>query len=144
MRFLLFCLFICALPSPFSAQEVTVLPGYDEAIEWMESIDWWGENSRAKQLTVPRTLLIGISPRRREQAPQMPVAQKKEFFYRCLLPLVVHANTMVLDRRDRLAGLDGLLSRGKMAPARIVEQKKSGEFEKTRTYASRVTDHQHL
>ena len=38
---------------------------------------------------------------------------KKEFFYRSLLPLVVHANTMVLNRRERLARLDSILARGK-------------------------------
>jgi uncharacterized FlgJ-related protein len=32
----------------------------------------------------------------------MPVPQKKEIFYRFMLPLVMHANTMVLDRRARL------------------------------------------
>ena len=111
------CLLISILPRPSAAQEVTVLPGYDEAIEWLESIEWWGEDLRGEQLRVPRTLLIGISHRWREEAPQMPVALKKEFFYRSLLPLVVHANSMVLDRRERLAGLDDLLSRDKMPKA---------------------------
>jgi uncharacterized FlgJ-related protein len=42
----------------------------------------------------------------------MPVAVKKEFFYRALLPLVVHANAMVLNRRERLTALDGALAGG--------------------------------
>jgi hypothetical protein len=42
-------LLICILPLPCAAQEVTVLPGYDEAIEWLESIDWWGEELRGAQ-----------------------------------------------------------------------------------------------
>ena len=32
----------------------------------------------------------------------MPVPQKKELFYRGVLSLVVHANDMMLDRRERL------------------------------------------
>ena len=113
--------FLFILPLPSAAQEVVVLPGYDEAIEWLETINWWGEELRGEQLQVPRTLLIGISTNWRKQAPQMPVVLKKEFFYRSLLPLVAHANSMVLIRRERLAGLDDWLSRGKMLQATDLE-----------------------
>lgn len=112
--YLVFFLLAFLLPLPSAAQEMTVLPGYDEAIEWLESIDWWGEDLRGEQLKVPRTLLIAISPKWRKETPDMQVAMKKEFFYRSLLPLVVHANSMVLNRRERLAGFDDLLKRGKM------------------------------
>jgi hypothetical protein len=77
-------LLICILPLPCAAQEVTVLPGYDEAIEWLESIDWWGEELRGEQLKAPRTLLIAVSPQWQEEKPDMQVALKKEFFYRSL------------------------------------------------------------
>ena len=110
-------LLLCLLPLPSAAQEVVVLPGYEGAIEWLESIEWWGKDLHGEQLAVPRTLLIAISPRWRQEAPEMEVALKKEFFYRSLLPLVVHANSMVLNRRERLAALDGLLSRGKSPKA---------------------------
>jgi uncharacterized FlgJ-related protein len=103
------------------AQEVFILPGYPEAIEWLQSIDWWGEELRGEQLETPRTLLVAISPRWRDEAPQMPVAVKKEFFYRALLPLVVHANAMVLDRRERLARLDEALAGGKSPTAEEVD-----------------------
>ena len=63
--------FLFILPLPSAAQEVVVLPGYDEAIEWLETINWWGEELRGEQLQVPRTLLIGISTNWRKQAPQM-------------------------------------------------------------------------
>ena len=86
-------------PMKLPAQDVLVLAGYEQAIEFMESIDWWGEERRAEQLQVPRTLLIAISPAWREAAAQMPVPVKKEFFYRCLLPLVSHANWLVRKRR---------------------------------------------
>ncbi|HSQ84461.1 MAG TPA: glucosaminidase domain-containing protein, partial [Desulfobacterales bacterium] len=38
---------------------------------------------------------------------------KKEIFYRFMLPLVMHANTMVLDRRDRLQRLKTTIVNGK-------------------------------
>jgi len=108
------CLALLICPLPVAAQEVTVLAGYDKAIEWLESINWWGEGLHKEQLQTPRTLLIAISTRWRESAPEMPVAMKKEFFYRSLLPLVAHANAMVMDRRERLAQLDKTLKSGKL------------------------------
>ncbi len=84
------------------SQEVRVFAGHEQSIAWMESINWWGEELRAEQMQVPRTLLIAISPEWREQGVQIPVPQKKEFFYRCLLPLVVHANGLVRQRRSWL------------------------------------------
>jgi hypothetical protein len=85
-----------------SAQDVRVFADYEQSIGWMESIGWWGEELRAEQLQVPRTLLIAISPAWGEEAAQMPVPVKKEFFYRCLLPLVTHANWLVRQRRGWL------------------------------------------
>jgi uncharacterized FlgJ-related protein len=110
-------LLLYLLPLPSAAQEVVVLPGYEGAIEWLESIEWWGKDLHGEQLEAPRTLLIAISTRWRQAAPEMEVAQKKEFFYRSLLPLVVHANSMVLNGRGRLAGMDDLLSGGKLPEA---------------------------
>ncbi len=115
------CLLLFLLSQPATAQEVFVLPGYEESIEWLESIDWWGEERRGEQLEAPRTLLVAISPRWREEAPQMPVATKKEFFYRALLPLVAHANSMVLDRRGKLTEMDEALAAGTTPTAEEVE-----------------------
>ena len=104
-------LLLCTV-SNVNAQEVLVFAGHPESIAWMESIDWWGEERRAEQLNVPRTLLIGISPIWQEEAAQMPVPVKKEFFYRCLLPLVTHANWMVRQRRDWLRARAAELKEG--------------------------------
>ena len=122
MRNLLPICFCCLLaPQAAKTQEITVLPGYDAAIEWQESLNWWGEELRGEQLQAPRTLLVAISPRWRENAPQMPVAMKKEFFYRALLPLVAHANSLVLDRRGKLTRLDEELAKGRSPTAEEVE-----------------------
>ena len=94
------------------AQEVRVFAGHEQSIAWMESIGWWGEELRAEQLQVPRTLLIAISPSWRENAAQMPVPVKKEFFYRCLLPLVSHANWLVRQRRAWLMERETEMTKG--------------------------------
>ena len=94
------------------AQEVRVFSGYEQSIAWMESIGWWGKELRAEQMQVPRTLLIAISPAWRENAAQMPVDMKKEFFYRCLLPLVTHANWLVRQRRAWLMERETEMAKG--------------------------------
>ena len=96
------------------AQEVHVFAGHQQSIAWMESIGWWGEDLRAEQMQVPRTLLIAISPAWRDRAAEMPVATKKEFFYRCLLPLVTHANWLVRQRRAWLMERKAELEKGRM------------------------------
>ena len=46
-------------------------------------------------------MLTEITTRWQKASPDMPVPQKKELFYRGVLSLVVHANDMMLDRRER-------------------------------------------
>ena len=110
----LFCAvtLITLASAPAAGQEVIVIGSIDEAIEWMKSENWWGEAKRGEQLSVPHTMITGISPRWKEAARKMPVQQKKETFYRALLPLILHANRMVLDRRERLERLDDSLAAG--------------------------------
>jgi uncharacterized FlgJ-related protein len=84
------------------AQEVVVFGSVDDVVDWMRAENWWGEGQHGDQLQVPNAIITGISDRWRANAQKMPVPQKKEIFYRFMLPLVMHANTMVLDRRARL------------------------------------------
>jgi Bax protein len=42
----------------------------------------------------------------------MPVPQKKEIFYRLMLPLIMHANSMVLNIRKELGRMDAQLKSG--------------------------------
>lgn len=98
------------LVTPVWSQEVVVFSGLDETIAWFKAKSWWGEEKRGEQLKVPRSIVVAISDRwRHTDAPHLPVAIKKEVFYRFMLPLVVHANTMVLDRRERLKRLEAML-----------------------------------
>ena len=88
--------------SQVTAQEVIVFGGPEEGMQWLSAERWWGEAERGDQLRVPRAIITGINPSWRQTAQELTVAEKKEVFYRLMLPLVVHANDMVLDRRANL------------------------------------------
>ena len=52
----------------------------------------------------------------------MPVSHKKEIFYRVMLPLILHANSMVLDRRAKLLEARKSLESGESLSADELEQ----------------------
>jgi hypothetical protein len=54
-------LLILTSTTTVNSQEVVVLAGTEQAMEWLESEDWWGEENRNKQLTVPNAIITGIS-----------------------------------------------------------------------------------
>lgn len=123
---LLLTVALLAWTLPAQSQEVVVFASIDEAIEWLQQEDFWGEEDRDEQLEVPRVLLTGINPRWRKAAQAMPVSHKKEIFYRALLPLILHANDMVLERRARLLEGKAALESGKALSAEDLEQLRSG------------------
>jgi uncharacterized FlgJ-related protein len=94
---IILAIFSWALPA--QGQEVVVFASIDEIIQWYQAEDFWGEERRDEQLTVPRVILTGINPRWRAEAQKLHVPYKKEIFYRAMLPLILHANSMVLNRR---------------------------------------------
>ena len=98
---------------PAHAYEVLVFSGLEETTQWLESEGWWGEVNRTEQLDVPRAMITGINPRWRTVSQGLPVSQKKEVFYRLMLPLIMHANQMVMDRRERLIDARAALTDGK-------------------------------
>jgi uncharacterized FlgJ-related protein len=93
--------------------EVVVVVGMDGLMEHLKQENWWGEENRDEQLTVPHLMIARIHPAWREVAPQLPVPQKKEIFYRLMLPLVMHANEMVMDRRGKLLEARNAVQAGK-------------------------------
>jgi Bax protein len=112
---LVLALFACSVP--VQSQEVIVFASIDEAIELLKQEDFWGEEQRGEQLDVPRIILTGINPRWRSASQELPVSYKKEIFYRAMLPLILHANSMVLDRRAELLEVRKTLEAGgKIAP----------------------------
>jgi uncharacterized FlgJ-related protein len=92
--------------------EVIVLAGFEETRAWLEAEDWWGETRHAEQLAAPNVLITGITDRWRRTAPSLPVADKKEAFYRFLLPLILHANDLVMKRREEVLAARDVLARG--------------------------------
>jgi len=101
---------VASLGTAAHSQEVIVLSSIDEVIEWLEAQDWWGEENRGEQLAVPHAMLTGINPAWRQTAQQLPVPQKKEIFYRFMLPLIVHANVMVMERRAVVTRIQEVLA----------------------------------
>ena len=124
VRSLLLCTVL--LGAAAQGQEVIVLSSIAEVVDWLESENWWGEENRDEQLQVPHAMLTGINPRWREAAQALPVPQKKEIFYRFILPLVVHANDMVMDRREALIDLQGRLEAGEEIPDADLEAVREG------------------
>lgn len=99
------CLIILLAATPALAQEVIVVSGPEEIISLLQAEHWWGEERHGVELASPRLIVTGISSRWQENAAALPVPEKKEIFYRLMLPLALHANAMVLDSRARLQRL---------------------------------------
>ena len=112
--------------APAHAYDVFVFSSLDEITEWLESENWWGEVNRGDQLDVPHAMITGINPRWRQTAQEMPVPQKKEIFYRLMLPLIMHANQMVMDRREGLIEAKAMLNDGQPLDAEALEQIREG------------------
>ena len=108
----LLTLAVTILPTIANGQEVVVLGGVEQVREWLQSENWWGEENRDVQLTVPNAIITGINPRWRTSSQKLPVQQKKELFYRFMLPLIVHANGMVMERRKNLFRMKAALAAG--------------------------------
>lgn len=121
---LMFTLVAWALPA--RSQEVLVFASIEDVIEWLQQENFWGEENRDEQLEVPRVMLTGINPRWRKAAQAMSVSHKKEIFYRALLPLILHANNMVLDRRARLLEAKAALESGESLSPDDLAQLRSG------------------
>ena len=111
-RLLVAMVVLLGFTSPIAAYEVVVLPGNEAVIDWLKAENWWGEEKRGEQLQVPRIVITGISKRWQKNSATIPVSQKKEIFYRLILPLAVHANDMVLDRREKIQKMEATLAGG--------------------------------
>lgn len=82
--------------------EIVVLHGSEELIPFLEAEGWWGEIDPDNPPSVPRLIVTRVNPEWRETSQSLPVQHKKALFYRLMLPLVMHANTMALDFREGL------------------------------------------
>ncbi|UCG71404.1 MAG: glucosaminidase domain-containing protein [Chromatiales bacterium] len=82
--------------------EVLVFGGVDAIVQWLQAERWWGEVTEEQIGNVPHVVITGIAPGWQTAAQDMPVPQKKEIFYRFMLPLALRANELVRERRGRL------------------------------------------
>jgi len=115
-----------ALWTQADAQEVIVFGSPEDAETWLQAENWWGEEDRGRQLQVPRAIITGINPRWRDTAQRLTVPEKKEVFYRFMLPLVLHANQMVLDRRARVEAMGADLKAGRPVSEQDLESFRAG------------------
>ena len=111
--------------TPSETPEVIVVVGIDGLVERLQQENWWGEVNRDEQLTVPHLMIARIHPAWREVAPELPVPQKKAIFYRLMLPLVMHANEMVMKHREELfRGREALTAGKELTPGQLAEIKR--------------------
>jgi uncharacterized FlgJ-related protein len=79
----------------------------NEAIAYWKQQEFWGAATHGVTLSVPRTLLVAINKGWKQEAQKLTVADKKELFYRSMLPLLLTANELILRDRERLGALAG-------------------------------------
>jgi len=104
-----------ALDGPY---EVTIVDSTKEMVALFRSHDFWGEENRGTQLVVPPIVLSVMSERWRTEANNLPVNIKKEIFYRAIVPLVLHANDLILRDRGELEKLAAQRKAGKAISAK--------------------------
>jgi uncharacterized FlgJ-related protein len=96
-------------PTMEGPKEVMVFGSVESIIQFLQDENWWGEVTGEQIANVPRILITGIAPRWQKAAQEITVPEKKEIFYRFMLPLALRANEIVRDRRVRLIDMAGQL-----------------------------------
>lgn len=102
---------------PSSNPEIVILQGVEEAERFLRTESWWGEIHRDAELVAPRILLTSIPQGWQERSRALPVETKKDFFFRFALPLVLHANRLVRERRNELMALREFIDTGQILSA---------------------------
>ncbi|MDA3833400.1 MAG: glucosaminidase domain-containing protein [Spirochaetales bacterium] len=107
------CLSGCDSPSSektlgelLSLPERTVeIDSPDGIFELFAELQYTQEEWAAGNRLVPRVYMSGIPARWQETSEALTVAKKKELFFRLLTPLVLHANDVIAQDRNRLLTL---------------------------------------
>jgi len=102
---------------PESEPQFIIVQGVEEAEDFLVAESWWGEINRDEQLDAPRVLLTSIPPGWQESSKELPIESKKELFYRLALPLILHANELIRERRAELTALNESLAAGQVLSA---------------------------
>jgi Bax protein len=97
-----------------SSYEIMVHAGeVEKTVEYFKSKEFWGKSSRDKDLDVPRIILAVTSKRWQKESQKIPVAVKKELFYRAIVPMVLLANELIMEDRKELVAISETLNKGK-------------------------------
>ena len=97
---------IILIRAPDASQyEILVLGTVEETIAAYKQANFWGAVDRNKPLDVPRAIIVVINKSWREEAQQVTVSDKKELFFRGLVPLILYANELILKDRTQLESL---------------------------------------
>lgn len=100
-----------------SIPEIVILNGVEEIERYLKAEDWWGDWSETEMVQVPRIVLISFSANWRETSNALTVSQKKEFFYRLTVPMIMHANDMVRTYRHTISEMKEQISQGRVPAA---------------------------
>lgn len=104
---------------------VVIVQGVEEAQQFLIDESWWGEINRGDQLEAPRILLTSIPQGWQESSKEVSVEAKKEYFFRFALPLILHANELIRERRAELMALRQSIESGqtlKSAPLVLISE----------------------
>ena len=98
-------IFTISLPSIAHAgdlPDIRIISSVQELVTLYEQADYWGELEPDKILQVPPILAVATVKQWRQEATGMTVEDKKELFYRSLLPLVLYSNNAIIEERGKL------------------------------------------
>lgn len=90
---------------PARNPDVVVVGSVGAGIEFWKVRDFWGAEEHGNDLAVPRAITVVINKGWKQEANQLPVADKKELFYRALLPLILYSNELILRDRYKLQNI---------------------------------------
>jgi Bax protein len=85
--------------------EIRIISSVAEMITLYQQAGYWGEIEPDKTLEVPPMLVVATVKQWRQEAAAMTVQDKKELFYRALLPLVLYSNAAIAEERKRLLSI---------------------------------------
>jgi uncharacterized FlgJ-related protein len=101
----LLSLFITNDTRALELPEIRIISSVAEMITLYQQAGYWGEIEPDKILEVPPMLVVATVKQWRQEAAAMTVQDKKELFYRALLPLVLYSNAAIAEERKRLLSI---------------------------------------
>ena len=102
MRSIILTISLLSIAQAGDLPEIRIISSAQEMVTLYEQADYWGELEPDKILQVPPILAVATVKQWRQEAAEMTVEDKKELFYRSLLPLVLYSNSAITEEREKL------------------------------------------